>query len=48
MSIIFLKKKMKKHKYKGVGVAPIKIVGYYNFGNQIIPTRKWGDLQLAL
>jgi len=48
MPIIFLKKTMKKHSFKGVGVALIKVVGYYNVGNQIIPMRKWGDLQLAL
>jgi hypothetical protein len=48
MPIIFLKKTMKKHNSKGVGVAPIKVVGYYNVGNQIISMKKWSDLQLAL
>jgi len=48
MPIIFLKKTMKKHCSKGVGVALIKVVGYYNVGDQIIPMKKWGDLQLAL
>jgi hypothetical protein len=48
MPIIFLKKTMKKHSSKGVSVTPIKVVGYYNVGNQIVPMKKWGDLQLAL
>ncbi len=26
----------------------IKVVGYYSVGNQIVPMRKWCDLQLAL
>jgi hypothetical protein len=48
MPIIFLRKTMKKHNCKGVGVAPIKVVGYYNVGNQIVLMKKCGDLQLTL
>jgi len=44
---LYFWKKNEKKQFKGLGVVPIKVVGYYSVGNQIVPMRKWGDLQLT-